>query len=264
MTAALYDQIGKTYDQTRRADPEITQKVILHLNPHKEGKYLDIGCGSGNYTQAISQKGFNICGLDISQEMLGKARQKCPLLQWIHGDARKLPFLNGQFDGAICILATHHIKDIVCAFREIHRVLRSGHLVIFTAFPEQIESYWLKQYFPKMMRFAAKFPHYQHEILSALSEAGFKNIQTEKYFVTNDVQDWFLNAGKYRPHLYLDPAVRAGISPFVLENNKEEVQIGCESLRRDIESGEIHTIINAHESDLGDYAFIKAEKLTQP
>lgn len=50
MTKPIYDTIGKTYDSTRQADPEITQKLLELLCPIVGGKYLDIGCGSGNYT----------------------------------------------------------------------------------------------------------------------------------------------------------------------------------------------------------------------
>ena len=53
MHAPIYERIGQTYDETRKADPEITNQLLTLLNPSPEGRYLDIGCGSGNYTQAL-------------------------------------------------------------------------------------------------------------------------------------------------------------------------------------------------------------------
>ena len=56
MSLAVYDKIGKTYDQTRKADPEISAKIINFLSPKENGCYLDVGCGSGNYTEMIFEK----------------------------------------------------------------------------------------------------------------------------------------------------------------------------------------------------------------
>ena len=78
--------------------------------------------------------------------------------------------------------------------------------------------------------------------------------------MTKDLQDWFLHAGKYRPDIYLDPQVGAGISTFAIEENFEEIQCGCRQLQEDIESGDIDKVITSYESDLGDYAFIVCYK----
>lgn len=260
MTTAVYDEIGKTYDNTRKADPEIVRRILDHLSPSFSGRYLDIGCGSGNYTQAVFSNGFNICGIDISDEMLEKARKKHSEIEWIKGDAKSLPFQSIVFNGAISILATHHIKDIETAFRETFRVIDKGNFVIFTSFPEQIERFWLNEYFPNLMKKASTVMHRPEEIFTALKAAGFKNIKTDKFFVSNDLQDWFLHAGKYRPHIYLDPMVRSGISTFALEINQDEVLKGCDMLKHHISSGKIDNIIHSYENDLGDYTFIVSQK----
>lgn len=255
----VYDKIGKTYDTTRKADPEILDRIYRHLSPKNGGKYLDLGCGSGNYTNALFQKGVNICGLDISQEMLSKAKLKNPKIDWIQGDAKALPFHHNSFDGATCILATHHIKDIETAFKEAFRVIKKGSFVIFTAFPEQMQAYWLIKYFPKIIQEACAKNATFAMMSKALKNAGFKNIKQDNYFVTNQLQDWFLHAGKYRPEIYLDPMVRSGISSFPLAEDQEEIAIGCKKLEQDIRSGKIHEIIKSYESHLGDYAFVVCE-----
>ena len=79
-------------------------------------------------------------------------------------------------------------------------------------------------------------------------------------FISNDLQDWFLQAGKYRPQIYLDPVVRSGISTFALEDSQEEIISGCNKLQIDISSGEINRVIESHESDLGDYVFVVCQK----
>ncbi len=57
---AKYDAIGTNYNQTRKADPYLTEQLLKHLNPTKEGVYLDIGCGTGNYTNALREKDFSL------------------------------------------------------------------------------------------------------------------------------------------------------------------------------------------------------------
>ena len=45
-----YDKIGIEYNLTRKADKYLTEQLLFHLNPKEHAQYLDIGCGTGNYT----------------------------------------------------------------------------------------------------------------------------------------------------------------------------------------------------------------------
>ncbi len=256
----IYDTIGKTYDATRKPDIVIVKQLLQFLSHQPNRKFLDIGCGSGNYTGALATKGLAIEGIDISEEMLRKARQKFPTIKFSQGDARNLPFQDESFDSAICILATHHINDNKKLFQEVFRILQKGHFVIFTATPEQMKKYWLCHYFPKMMIDAMKKMTNENEIRQVLESSGFKNLQSKRYFVTEETQDLFLHSGKHRPELYLDPKVRDGISSFHLSANQTELDIGLKNLAVDIESGEIKNIISKYENELGDYLFIIGQK----
>lgn len=257
----IYNVIGETYDTTRKADPTIVQKITQLLCAKSSNRYLDIGCGSGNYTGALSQAGLSIDGVDISCEMLKKAKIKYPAIDWYEGDAKRLPFQSNCYDGATCVLATHHIKDITLAFKETFRVLSRGKFVIFTATPEQCHQYWLREYFPKMIADACIIMASFQQLQDALTQAGFKNIHSEPYFVTKDSQDLFLQAGKYRPEMYLDSAVRAGISSFHVSSYGNEIEMGVVKLKNDIETGRIQEIIQQYENSLGDHLFVIAEKI---
>ena len=57
-----YKTIVLNYDQTRKADPHLTKQLLKHLNPSKNGLYLDIGCGTSNYTSALQEQGFRFIG----------------------------------------------------------------------------------------------------------------------------------------------------------------------------------------------------------
>lgn len=257
----VYDAIGKTYDVTRKPDPEIVQKLEKLLNVQSGGRYLDIGCGSGNYTGALAQAGLNIEGIDVSEEMLSKARKKHPLIQFYQGDAKSLPFQEALFNGATCTLATHHINNNHQVCQEAFRVIKVvGRFVIFTATPEQMSAYWLCHYFPKMMADAAGKMSSFDALEATLKQAGFNTVSQSPFFVSNNLQDWFLHAGKYRPEIYLDQAVRDGISSFHLSADKHELQQGLEQLENDIISGEVKKIIAEYENNIGDYLFVVGEK----
>ncbi len=71
-----YDKIGIDYNQTRKADRYLTERLFHNLNPMIGGLYLDIGCGTGNYTIELQKKGLKFIGIDPSNEMLTKAKKK--------------------------------------------------------------------------------------------------------------------------------------------------------------------------------------------
>jgi ubiquinone/menaquinone biosynthesis C-methylase UbiE len=122
MTATLYDRIGNSYDITRTADQEILKRLKAHLDPISEGLYLDVACGSGNYTVALADLGYNLYGIDVSEKMLRTARSKSSAsVRWLLHDATTMPFVEGQFSGALCICAVHHFSDLVAVFQEVYR-----------------------------------------------------------------------------------------------------------------------------------------------
>ena len=72
---------------------------------------------------------------------------------------------------------------------------------------------------------------------AALRSAGFDAIQVQPYLVTKDLQDLFLYAGKQRPEMYLDAAVRANISSFATLCPADELTAGLDALRADLAVG---------------------------
>ena len=97
-------------------------------------------------------------------------------------------------------------------------------------------------------------------IINLLEQAGFSNITTKRFFVTNKLTDGFLHAGKYRPEIYLDPTVRAGISTFAKLPDDPQVQDGLHALKKDIDDKMIQAVIDRYENQDGEYLFLCAEK----
>ncbi|TGV04786.1 class I SAM-dependent methyltransferase [Flavivirga rizhaonensis] len=252
-----YDKIGIGYNLTRKADPFLTEQLLRHLNPKKDGIYLDIGCGTGNYTNEFQKKGFQCIGIDPSKKMLDKARIKNKEIDWRIGLAENTGLPKNFVDGIIGSLTIHHWTDLKKSFLELKKVLKpNGKIVIFTSTPEQMKGYWLNHYFPKMLAGSIKQMPTLKSIESAMKNAGIELSEIDKYFIKPDLQDQFLYCGKQNPELYFDKQIRHGISSFSSLANRMEVKQGLSNLRKDINSGKFDEITQKYKNDLGDYLYI--------
>ncbi|ADC52197.1 hypothetical protein BpOF4_21009 (plasmid) [Alkalihalophilus pseudofirmus OF4] len=93
-----------------------------------------------------------------------------------------------------------------------------------------------------------------------MKTVGFNIVGHETFLIQPNLKDFFLYSGKYEPKMYLDEKVRSGISTFANLASKEEVEEGCNKLKKDIETKKIENVLNNFSSDLGDYVYIVAEK----
>ncbi|HET8803128.1 MAG TPA: class I SAM-dependent methyltransferase [Aequorivita sp.] len=252
-----YDTIGTGYNLTRKADNFLTVQLLHHLKPTRNGKYLDIGCGTGNYTIEMKKKGFHFMGIDPSKKMLEKAKRTNKEIEWKLGSAENTGLAKNSLDGIIGFLTIHHWTDLKSAFTELNSVLKpEGRIVIFTSTPQQMQGYWLNHYFPKMMATSILQMPTLESVQTTMIESGIEPVGADKYFIRTDLQDKFLYCGKHNPELYFNEKIRHGISSFSSLANREEVERGLSKLRKDIDNGNINEIIKSYENDDGDYLYI--------
>ena len=200
MSMNTYDRIGTGYDATRSADPLLAQRLFDLLNTPVGASVVDVGCGTGNYTSFLAERGLRLTGLDPSERMLEEARAKSDRVQWIQGHAEAMPFADGAFQAAVTTLTLHHWKDLGTGLAECGRILQPGaRFVVFTSTPEQTGAYWLRHYFPRMIeRSAASLPA-EDQIIEGGMRAGLVLRERVPYTVEPDLQDLFLYARKHRP-----------------------------------------------------------------
>jgi demethylmenaquinone methyltransferase/2-methoxy-6-polyprenyl-1,4-benzoquinol methylase len=117
----------------------------------KPQRILDLGCGTGDLSINIArlvEKDIEITGLDYSQPMLEKARQKADkvgvgkLAHFIHGDATRLPFSDAHFD---CVGISFAFRNLTYKnplgpphLAEVKRVLKNGgrYVIVESSQPE--------------------------------------------------------------------------------------------------------------------------------
>lgn len=111
---------------------DILETIVLpDVGPLDTLSVLDVGCGTGTTDRALVPRVGSLHGVDISEEMLAKARINVPNADYSWYDGEKLPFGDGTFDAAVAICVLHHVP-VSNRFKfvsEMVRVVRPGGVV---------------------------------------------------------------------------------------------------------------------------------------
>jgi ubiquinone/menaquinone biosynthesis C-methylase UbiE len=131
----IFKNRGKVFTKIQEDIPKISE----FFRKHKVKKILDIGFGSGRHVVYFAKKGFDVYGIDISEEglkitksLLKKSNLKARLK--IGDIYKKLPYKNDFFDAAISIQTLHHgrIGKIRKLIKEMERILKPRGLIFIT------------------------------------------------------------------------------------------------------------------------------------
>ncbi|HYG58780.1 MAG TPA: class I SAM-dependent methyltransferase [Symbiobacteriaceae bacterium] len=167
----LFDQAAAAYDQWYTTPfgqfvDGLERELIFRLAGPQPGEAaLDLGCGTGVQTQALSRYGLRVTGIDISPEMLARARAKAiPGAVLLEGDAASLPFPDEAFDLVISVTAFEFMPDPAGAAREAMRVLRPGGRLVLGVLAEGTA--WTQRYRASPLFATARF--FTREDLQAL------------------------------------------------------------------------------------------------
>jgi len=127
----FFDAWSRIYDLplVQRATYRPVHDVVLRaLHETGSRRVLDIGCGTGQLAARIHQElpAAAIVGCDFSAGMLARAAARLDAINWVRGDAGRLPFHDRIFDAIVSTEAFHWFPDQDGALRELYRVLRPG------------------------------------------------------------------------------------------------------------------------------------------
>jgi SAM-dependent methyltransferase len=125
-TGARYDGIADWYDAEFQPAPleSETWSVLSRLLGEGTGSLLDIGCGTGGYAAGFAALGWEYTGVDASEDMLRRAREKS--VTAVQADAAALPFADASFDAGVSVFTHTDLDDFAGVLQEVVRVLRPG------------------------------------------------------------------------------------------------------------------------------------------
>lgn len=112
-----------------------TDSLFLLEYIKKNEKLLDLGCGNGRLYKMLKKLSIDYIGIDISEELIKKAKENNPEVNFIVGSALDLPFKNEIFDKVISIAVLHHIPSYKLRIKfmeEGYRVLKKDGCMILT------------------------------------------------------------------------------------------------------------------------------------
>ena len=117
-SAQLYDAIFDSKDYG-----SVAQKlhvVVQEINPAAR-TLLDVGCGTGRHLEFL-QEYYQVEGLDLSLEMLERARKRCPEVSFHQADMMDFD-LGRKFDVVTCLLSSiGYVRRVEDLYRVVARL----------------------------------------------------------------------------------------------------------------------------------------------
>lgn len=141
----IYHDLAPFYDEMNADIPyedwaEAIDSLLHRYHTASNGCLLDLGCGTGSMTIALAKRGYDMIGLDLSEEMLSVAFDRAERsgvadrIQWTHQDMCHFS-LCGQVDAVISTLdCLNHLptpEKLTECFRAVSDVLSPGGIFLF-------------------------------------------------------------------------------------------------------------------------------------
>jgi len=137
------DQYDLLYhDKDYEAECDLIESVFRNYAQGPVKTILDLGCGTGNHTLPLARRGYRVMGVDFSEQMLTRAREKAAAIEipvgcvaptFVQGDVRSAD-VGQPFDAVLMMFAVLGYlltnDDVLGALRTVRRHLRPGGLFV--------------------------------------------------------------------------------------------------------------------------------------
>ncbi len=120
-----------------KSEVDFLEKMFREYSSIKVNSVLDVGCGTGLHSVELARRGYTVLGIDISREMIEKAREKSagiPNVSFVNADVRSFN-AGRRFDSAIAMygVISYFVSDddLMEALRSIRAHVNTGGLFVF-------------------------------------------------------------------------------------------------------------------------------------
>lgn len=141
--AGDWEHIRRSYFDDRVASLAIEKLLPRHL------VVADIGCGTGSLTFELARFARKVVGVDLSPQMLRRARaaaseKRLRNVEFRQGDALRLPLESSSVDAAFCVMVLHFLAAPDRAVAELCRITKPGGAVILVDLMEHRQQ-WMRE-----------------------------------------------------------------------------------------------------------------------
>jgi ubiquinone/menaquinone biosynthesis C-methylase UbiE len=189
-----------------------SERIIEEIKRRNLNKILEIGSGTGVFTACFCSANLDVSGIDISWELLRKAKEKCRGYKALHlsvADVEHLPYHNEAFDAVVGICVLHHL-NVAEALAEIQRVLRTNGIILFSE-PNMLNP---QLFIQKNVKPLKRLPilgetedetaFYKWQLKAVLEGMGFREVQLEPFDFLHPWTPRFLISSIIRVGTYLE------------------------------------------------------------
>ena len=197
----MFDDVAHRYDFLNDllslGRTKAWRRVVTSIIAPKPGmKILDIAAGTGSSSRPLVEKGAEVTALDFSHGMIEQGRKRNKNINFVQGDALKLPFEDNSFDVTTISFGLRNTSNTDKALKEALRVTKDGGRIVVAEFSHPVNPIFKKIYLnylikalPVIVKKISKNPDAyvylaesirawpdQAELASIMRDSGFKSV----------------------------------------------------------------------------------------
>jgi SAM-dependent methyltransferase len=145
-----FETVAGDWERIRRSyfDDRVASLAIEKILP-RNLVLADVGCGTGSLTFELARFARKVIGVDLSQEMLRRARELAKEKRLANvdlrlGDASKLPIPTDSVDAAFCVMVLHFLPNPQKAIAELCRIVRPGGSIVLVDLVQHKQE-WMRE-----------------------------------------------------------------------------------------------------------------------
>ena len=153
----MFDDVAHRYDFLNDllslGRTKAWRRVVTSIIAPKPGmKILDIAAGTGSSSRPLVDKGAEVTALDFSHGMIEQGRKQNKNINFVQGDALKLPFEDNSFDVTTISFGLRNTSNTEKALKEALRVTKDGGRIVVAEFSHPVNPIFKKIYLNYLMK----------------------------------------------------------------------------------------------------------------
>lgn len=181
--SGMFDGVARHYDRTNAIMSVGNSGLwrgatVRAVDPQPGERILDVAAGTGTSSAALARTGATLVALDFSPGMIAEGRKRHPKIEFVEGDAEKLPFPDDSFDAVTISFGLRNVEHPKTALAEMYRVLKPGGRLVVCEFSK-----------PPRTIFRAGYGVYMRFVMPVIAAAASSNRDAYSY-LRESIQQW--------------------------------------------------------------------------